>query len=71
MSLSQVPKGEKVTIVSLNLPESGIKRLTSLGLIPGARIRVLNNSLTETSLIECKGSRLALGRGLPRFIEVK
>lgn len=70
MSLSQVSNGERVTIVSLNVAASA-NRLMSLGLVPGARIRVIDNSMSKTSLIECKGSRLALGRGLPDLIEVK
>lgn len=71
MSLSQAPKGARVTIVSLNLQEAEMNRLTALGLIPGTRIRIIDNSAADTSLIECKGVRLALGRGLPLLIEVK
>ena len=71
MSLSDVPRGKRVTIVSLNLAKHFANRLTSLGLVPGARIRVIDNSLPQTSLIECLGTRLALGRGIPDFIDVR
>lgn len=71
MTLSQVSQGKKVTLVSLNLSEKGSNRLTALGLVPGVQIQLINNSLTDISLIECKGTRLALGRGLSRQVEVK
>lgn len=71
MSLAQVSNGDRVTIVSLNMTESGALRLYAMGLVPGTQIRVIDNSLAETSLIECRGTRLAIGRGLPRRIEVR
>jgi len=70
MSLSKVSKGQKVTIVSINLSENGVNRLSALGLVPGTRIRVIDNSLVGTSCIECRGAKLALGRGLPDYVEV-
>ncbi len=71
MLLSEALNNQKVTIVSLNLSDERSNRLTSLGLFPGSRIRVIDNSIKKTSVIECKGSRLALGRGLSDFIVVK
>ena len=71
MRLSDVPSGKRVVIVDLNLGEESVTRLTSLGMVPGARIRVIDNSIPKTSIIECLGTRLALGRGVPDFVEVK
>lgn len=70
MSLAQVQNGKRVTIISFNLSDAEINRLTALGLTPGSQVRVIDNSMTETSVIECKGVRLALGRRLPCGIEV-
>lgn len=71
MVLSEVPRGKRVTVVSLNLGEESVARLSSLGLVPGARIRVIDDSIPKTSVIECLGARLALGRGIPDFVEVR
>ena len=71
MTLADALKGQKVTIVSMDLTELGVNRLTALGLTPGVRVRVVDNSLKDASIIECRGARLALGRGLARFIVVK
>lgn len=71
MSLAQIPRGQKVIILSLNMPEISAERLTALGLVPGVCVRVVDNSITDISLIECRGARLALGRGLAHLIDVK
>ncbi len=71
MTLAQVAKRQKVTIVSLNTAESTANRLHSLGIIPGAKVRVVDNSLKDAAVVECFGSRLALGRGIAQFIAVK
>ena len=61
----------RVTIDSLDLGENGLLRLSSMGLFPGARIRVIDNSRPDTSIVECRGTRLALGRGLAHRIFVR
>ncbi len=71
MSLAQTKNEERVVISALNLSQNGILRLSSMGLFPGARIRVVDNTRPDTTIIECRGTRLALGRGLSHFIEVK
>lgn len=71
MALSQVPNGYKVTIVSMNISDTWTRRLNSMGIVPGSRIRVIDNSMKDTSILECRGSKLALGRGLSRFVEVQ
>ncbi len=70
MLLSKVPNGKFVVIDNIKLGEESTTRLSSLGLVPGARIRVICNSTPKTSVIECLGARLALGRGIPNFVEV-
>ena len=61
----------RVTIDSLDLGENGLLRLSSMGLLPGARVRVIDNSRPDTSIVECRGTRLALGRGLAHRIFVR
>ena len=71
MTLSNVPNGKSVDIVAVSMGEGSVIRLSSLGLFPGARIRVVCNSTPKVSVIECLGARWALGRGVPDFIEVR
>ena len=71
MTLSSVPNGKLVTVVAVNLGDESVLRLSSLGVVPGARIRVVYNSTPKTSVIECLGARLALGRGIPDYVEVR
>ena len=71
MTLSSVKNGKRVTIVSINLGDESVVRLSSLGLVPGAKIRVVYNSMPKVSVVECLGSRFALGRGIPDFVEVR
>ncbi len=42
-----------------------------MGLVPGAEIEVLRNSLHGPFLISVKGSRIALGRGMAQDIVVE
>jgi ferrous iron transport protein A len=48
-----------------------MQRLADMGLVPGQRIRVLNNSGFGPVTILLKGARIALGYGLARKIIVE
>ncbi len=71
MSLAQAKNGATVSVVKVNAPDSYILQLAMLGIFPGAPLQVINNSLSNASVIHCRGARLVLGRGLPSCIEVK
>lgn len=71
MSLEQADCGEWVTIVALHLPENSLKRLSAVGIFPGSLLRVIDNALSGVTRVECRGTRLALGRELPKRIEIQ
>ncbi len=70
MSLAEVKNGSEITIRSMNTASNFTSLLISMGLLPGTKIRVIDNSLKNATLINCKGTRLVLGRGLPSEIEI-
>lgn len=53
----------EVTVTSIRCGESCRARLASLGITPGVRIKVLRNT-GGPLLLDVRGSRLALGRGI-------
>lgn len=59
----------EVTVRSIQCGEGCRARLASLGITPGVRIRVLRNA-GGPLLLEVRGSRLALGRGIASKILV-
>lgn len=71
LSLLQVKEQEKVLIFSVMGGRMATKRLADLGLIPGARIKILRKALMGPLEIEVKNSRLVIGRGLASKILVE
>ncbi|MDD4873947.1 MAG: FeoA family protein [Dehalococcoidales bacterium] len=47
------------------------RRLSDMGFTPGARIKVISKEASGPMLIELRGSRLALGRGVAQHILVE
>jgi Fe2+ transport system protein FeoA len=45
-------------------------RLAAMGLVPGVEIEVIQNFMQGPFLIEVKGSRIILGRGMAQKIRV-
>lgn len=70
MSLTQSVNGKTVQVISINASYDHVTRLAAMGILAGAKMQVVNNSLHEAALVECKGTRWAIGRGLPNQIEV-
>jgi Fe2+ transport system protein FeoA len=71
MPLSIVQIGRKVRLVSVEAGHGLRSRLTAMGLVPGTEIEVLQNFMHGPFLIEVKGSRIMLGRGMAQKIEVE
>lgn len=70
MALSKVKKGKVVSVVSLDVDTRVLGKLSSLGLVPGAKISVVHNGLYGACVVGCRGSRFVLGRGLANIIHV-
>lgn len=74
MALETLDKGKKneaYTIESMELPLKLEKRLEALGMTVGTNILVLNAKSRGTLIVNVRGTRLALGRGITKQITVR
>ena len=69
-SLSEVRSGQKVKLISIEAGRGLINRLVSMGLLPNVEITVINNSHPGPFVINVKGSKIMLGRGMANKILV-
>jgi Fe2+ transport system protein FeoA len=70
MPLVIVQAGRRVRLVAVDAGRGLQGRLAAMGLVPGVEIEVLRNSMHGPFLIEVKGSRIMLGRGMAQKIIV-
>jgi len=70
MVLTNAKKGNVYRIANIDVNESLLGKLASLGLIPGAEVEILQGSVHGASLVLCKGAQFALGRGLANQIQL-
>ena len=68
--LSQVREGQTVVIISINAGHGLNNRLAAMGLLPKTRIKVVNNHHPGPFVIDLKGAKMALGRGMANKIMV-
>ena len=71
MPLAMVAPGEVVTVVGVRAGWGLQRRLADMGLTPGVLVRVINSQRPGPMLIDLRGSRVALGRGVAQKILVK
>lgn len=71
MPLAMVRPGELVTVTEVRAGWGLQRRLADMGLTPGVQIRVINSQMPGPVLIDLRGSRVALGRGIALKIAVK
>lgn len=70
MVLMNAQKGNSHRIIAINAQGTLLGKLASLGIVPGAKIDVLQNSLYGSAIVSCKGAQFALGRGLAELIQL-
>ncbi len=70
MPLTVVKTGSRVRLVAVEAGHGLQGRLAAMGLVPGVEIKVLRNSAHGPFLIEVKGSRIMLGRGMAQKLIV-
>lgn len=70
MPLEVVQAGRRVRIIAVDAGRGLQGRLVAMGLVSGVEIKVLRNSMHGPILIEVKGSRIMLGRGMAQKILV-
>lgn len=71
MPLAMARPGEVVTVIGVRAGRGLQRRLADMGLTPGVQIRVVNSQMPGPVLIDLRGTRLALGRGIAQKITVK
>jgi len=69
--LAMVSSGEVVTMVSTRAGWGLTRRLADMGLVPGTKLRVINNQMPGPLIIDLRGSRLVLGHGIAQKILVE
>ena len=68
--LSTIRSGETVRLASIEAGRGLNSRLASMGLLPNVKITVINNSHPGPFIINVKGSKMMLGRGMAHKIMV-
>jgi ferrous iron transport protein A len=72
MTLDQIDKGCEAEIKDLNGGHESTRKLLSMGLYPGERVRVVrNSSLGGPILVEVCGNQVAIGRGIASKVVVE
>ena len=64
MPLAMLPENEEAKVVEVRGGRGLVRRLSELGFTPGTRVKVLFSNSPGPVLIDVRGSRIALGRGL-------
>jgi len=62
--LAMLHENEEAEVVEIRGGRGLVRRLSELGLTPGTKIKVLLSNSPGPVLIDVRGSRIALGRGL-------
>jgi len=69
--LGSVEAGRRVRLVGIEAGRGLASRLAAMGLIPGAELLVVSNRGKGPAVVEVKGARLALGRGMTQNLRVR
>ena len=69
--LSSVAAGKHVQVVCIDAGWGLQRRLADMGLTPGLKVRVVGSQRPGCVVLDVRGSRLALGRGISHKIMVK
>ena len=64
MPLAILPENEEAKVVEVRGGRGLVRRLSELGFTPGAKVKILFSNSPGPVVIDVKGSRIALGRGL-------
>lgn len=70
MPLVMAARGSKVRLVSVNGGKQMTSRLAAMGLMPGVEVEIISNSPGNPFILDVRGSRLVLGRGMAHKIFV-
>lgn len=71
MTLFEGQKNSSYEISGVHVEDSITRRLQALGLNDGTVVKILNKKKNGASIIQVRGTRLALGKYISSGIEVK
>lgn len=69
--LARAAAGEKVVVLAVRAGWGLQRRLADLGLTPGVEVKVISSGRPGQVILDVRGSRLALGRGVASKIIVR
>jgi len=69
--LNTVAAGKQVKVVSIGAGFGLQRRLADMGLTPGLKVKVIGSQRPGSVVLDVRGSRLALGRGISNKIMVE
>ena len=70
MPLSNIETGKFVVIESINFNTKLRRKLQDMGLTPGVKLSVVSKSFLGPLVIDVRGTRVALGKGIVSNIQV-
>lgn len=70
MPLSKISTGKSVVIDSIDFDHKLRRKLQDMGLTPGVKLNVVSKSLLGPLVIDVRGTRVALGKGIVSNIQV-
>lgn len=70
MPLSSIQTGQNVIIESIQFDTRMRRKLQDMGLTPGVMLNVVSKSFLGPLVVEVRGTRVALGKGIVSNIQV-
>lgn len=70
MPLSSIQTGQNVIIESIQFDMRTRRKLQDMGLTPGVKLNVISKSFLGPLVVEVRGTRVALGKGIVSNIQV-
>jgi len=64
LPLAMLPENEEARVVEVRGGRGLVRRLSELGFTPGAKVKILFSNSPGPAIVDVRGSRIALGRGL-------
>jgi len=69
--LIEMMEGEEGIVARIDGGDRLSRRLLALGIVPGARVRIIRNGKMGPIILDADGARIALGRGVAEKIWVE
>ncbi len=64
LPLAMLPENEEARVVEVRGGRGLVRRLSELGFTPGAKVKILFSNSLGPAIVDVRGSKIALGRGL-------